>query len=248
MNQAVLRAENIFSGYGKLQVINGVDIHIDDGELVTIIGPNGSGKSTLIRTLIGLVTLFKGQVYIRDKEVSGMKPHEIIGAGIPLGYVPQLSNVFPSLTIEENLKMGLFVKKWDEYYQERTKEMFDLFPILGERLKQKASLLSGGERQMLALARALMPAPDILILDEPTAALAPNLAEDMLQLIVSLKKEIGISILLVEQRAKRSMELSDRGYVLVTGEIAAEGSAKELLAEDRIRKLYLGVRDKEDVP
>ena len=144
--------------------------------------------------------------------------------------------------------MGLFVKKWDEYYQERTKEMFDLFPILGERLKQKASLLSGGERQMLALARALMPAPDILILDEPTAALAPNLAEDMLQLIVSLKKEIGISILLVEQRAKRSMELSDRGYVLVTGEIAAEGSAKELLAEDRIRKLYLGVRDKEDVP
>ncbi len=247
MNQAVLRAEKIFSGYGKLQVINGVDIHINDGELVTIIGPNGSGKSTLVRTLIGLVTLFDGQVYIRDKEVSGMKPHEIIAAGIPLGYVPQLSNVFPSLTIEENLKMGLFVKKWDEYYQERTKVMFDLFPILGERLKQKANLLSGGERQMLALARALMPAPDILILDEPTAALAPNLAEDMLQLIVSLKKEIGISILLVEQRAKRSMELSDRGYVLVTGEIAAEGPANELLAEDRIRKLYLGVRGKEEI-
>ncbi len=244
MSQTVLRGEKIYSGYGKLQVINGVDIHIDEGELVTIIGPNGSGKSTLIRTMIGLVDLFDGHVYIRNKEVSRMKPHEIIGTGIPLGYVPQLSNVFPSLTIEENLKMGLFVKKWDDYYQERTEDMFKLFPILEERIKQKASLLSGGERQMLALARALMPSPEVLILDEPTAALAPNLAEDMLQLIVNLKKKLKISILLVEQRAKRSMELSDRGYVLVTGEIAADGPANELLAEDTIRKLYLGVRDR----
>ncbi len=244
MSQTVLRGEKIYSGYGKLQVINGVDIHIDEGELVTIIGPNGSGKSTLIRTMIGLVDLFDGHVYIRNKEVSRMKPHEIIEAGIPLGYVPQLSNVFPSLTIEENLKMGLFVKKWDDYYQERTEDMFKLFPILEERIKQKASLLSGGERQMLALARALMPSPEVLILDEPTAALAPNLAEDMLQLIVNLKKKLKISILLVEQRAKRSMELSDRGYVLVTGEIAADGPANELLAEDTIRKLYLGVRDR----
>ena len=244
MSQTVLRGEKIYSGYGKLQVINGIDIHIDEGELVTIIGPNGSGKSTLIRTLIGLVSLFNGHVYMRNKEVSRMKPYEIIEAGIPLGYVPQLSNVFPSLTIEENLKMGLYVKKWDDYYQERTEVMFKLFPILGERIKQKASLLSGGERQMLALARALMPSPEVLILDEPTAALAPNLAEDMLQLIVSLKKKLKISILLVEQRAKRSMELSDRGYVLVTGEIAAEGPANELLAEDKIKKLYLGVRDR----
>ncbi len=243
MSRTVLRGEKIYSGYGKLQVINGVDIHIDEGELVTIIGPNGSGKSTLIRTMIGLVSLFRGHVYIRNKEVSGMKPHEIIEAGIPLGYVPQLENVFPSLTIEENLKMGFFVKKWDDHYLQRTEDLFKLFPILKERIKQKANLLSGGERQMLALARALMPSPEVLILDEPTAALAPNLAEDMLQLIVSLKKELKISILLVEQRAKRSMELSDRGYVLVTGEIAAEGPAKELLAEDKIRKLYLGVRD-----
>lgn len=244
MDKSVLRAENIYSGYGKLQVINGVNIHVNEGELITIIGPNGSGKSTLIRTLIGLVTLFDGHVYIRDKEVTNLKPHEIIKAGIPIGYVPQLSNVFPSLTIEENLKIGLFVKKWDDYFQERSEEMFKLFPILGEREKQKASLLSGGERQMLALARALMPSPEVLILDEPTAALAPNLAEDMLQMIVSLKKGIGISILLVEQRAKRSMELSDRGYVLVTGKIAAEGPTNELLATDKIRKLYLGVRDK----
>ncbi|MFQ6125204.1 MAG: ABC transporter ATP-binding protein [Candidatus Heimdallarchaeota archaeon] len=244
MTHPVLQAYNLYSGYGKLQVINGVDIHVDEGELVTIIGPNGSGKSTLIKTCIGLVDLFSGQVFIRDMEVSHMRPHEIIAAGIPLGYVPQLVNVFPSLTIEENLKMGLFVKKWDAYYQERVQKMFDLFPILEERFKQKASLLSGGERQMLALARALMPDPEILILDEPTAALAPNLAEEMLQLILSLKENIGISILLVEQRARRSMELSDRGYVLVTGEIAAEGPAKELLAEDRIRKLYLGARDR----
>lgn len=244
MNQTVLRGKNIISGYGKLQVINGVDIHVNKGELVTIIGPNGSGKSTLIKTLIGLVDLFEGSVFFRDKDVSHMNPHEIIKEGIPFGYVPQLNNVFPSLTIEENLKIGLYTRKWDKDYQKRLQELFELFPILNERFKQKANLLSGGERQMLALARALMPSPEILILDEPTAALAPNIAEEMLQLIVSLKKSIGISILLVEQRAKRSMELSDRGYILVTGNIAAEGIAKELLTEDKIRKLYLGVRDK----
>ena len=244
MTQTILRAENIVSGYGKLQVINGVDIHVDKGELVTIIGPNGSGKSTLIKTCIGLVKMFDGRVFISDKEVSHMKPDQIIRAGIPLGYVPQLANTFPSLTIEENLKMGLFVRKWDQYYKERIQHVFGLFPILEERFHQKASLLSGGERQMLALARGLMPSPEILILDEPTAALAPNIAEEMLQLIVSVKKSAGVSILLVEQRARRSMEVSDRGYVLVTGRIAAEGPAKELLAEDRIRKLYLGMREK----
>jgi len=244
MNKPVLRAQNIKSGYGKLQVINGIDLQVNEKELLTIIGPNGSGKSTLIKSLIGLVELFEGRVFIRDKEVSHLRPHEIIESGIPLGYVPQLANVFPSLTIEENLKIGLFTKKWDDYYQKRIKDMFDLFPILEERIKQKASLLSGGERQMLALARALMPNPEILILDEPTAALAPNLAEDMFQLIISLKKTIGISIILVEQRAKRSMELSDRGIVLVTGRIAAEGPSNELLEEDTIKKLYLGVREK----
>jgi len=255
MTETVLCANNIVSGYGKLQVINNVDIHVDEGELVTIIGPNGSGKSTLIKTLIGLVKMFEGHVKIKDKgrgwldiqtKNKQMKPDEIIREGIPLGYVPQLANVFPSLTIEENLKMGFFVKKWDCYYLKRSQEMFKLFPILEERINQKASLLSGGERQMLALARALMPAPKLLILDEPTAALAPNLAEEILQSIVSMKKNTGISILLVEQRAKRSLELSDRGYVLVTGKIAAEGPAKELLSEDKIQKLYLGVRAKKD--
>lgn len=255
MSETVLSATNIVSGYGKLQVINGVDIYVDKGEMVTIIGPNGSGKSTLVRTLIGLVEMFDGDVKIKDKErgwldiqttKKQMKPDEIIREGIPLGYVPQLSNVFPGLTVEENLKMGLYIKKWNGHYQERTQEIFDLFPILKERIYQKASLLSGGERQMLALARALMPAPELLILDEPTAALAPNLAEEMLQMIVSLKRQTGISILLVEQRAKRSLELSDRGYVLVTGRVAAKGPGKELLEQDKIRKLYLGVREKDE--
>jgi len=247
MSQIVLHAHNIISGYGKLQVINGVDLHVNEGELVSIIGPNGSGKSTLIKTMIGLVEMFDGSVFFRDIEVSHKKPHDIIKEGIPFGYVPQLNNTFPSLTIEENLKMGLYVKKWDSHYKEKLDEVFNLFPILKERFHQKANLLSGGERQMLALARALMPSPEILILDEPTAALAPNIAEEMLQLIVSLKQSAGLSILLVEQRAKRSMELSDRGYVLVTGEVAAEGPSEELLAEDTIRKLYLGVRDESEL-
>ncbi len=246
MSQTVLRGVNIVSGYGKLQVINGIDIHVNENELVTIIGPNGSGKSTLIKTMIGLVKMFSGQVFLRDHDVSHLQPHEIIRTGIPLGYVPQLANVFPSLTVEENMKMGFYTKKWDADYSKNIDKMVALFPILGERMDQKASLLSGGERQMLALARALMPEPDMLILDEPTAAIQPNIAEEMLQLIVTLKKELGIAILLVEQRARRSLELSDRGYVLVTGEVAATGPASELLAEDKIRKLYLGVRDRNE--
>jgi branched-chain amino acid transport system ATP-binding protein len=256
MNKGILCAKNIVSGYGKLQIINGVDIHVDKGELVTIIGPNGSGKSTLIKTIIGLVKIFDGFVKIMDEKNGWfniqtrdkqMRPDEIIHKGIPLGYVPQLANVFQNLTVEENLKVGLIgltSKKWDDHFNERSQKMFELFPILKERIHQKANILSGGERQMLALARALMPNPKLLILDEPTAALAPNLAEEILQLILTLKETAGVSILLIEQRAKRSLELSDRGYVMVTGKIAAEGSAKELIAEDKIRKLYLGVRDK----
>ncbi len=242
-NEVILEARDIYSGYGKLQVINGISLHVNLGEMVTIIGPNGSGKSTFIKTLIGLVTLFSGQVIINGKNVTGMKPYEIIRKGIPIGYVPQLANVFPSLTIEENLKMGYYTKKWDKSFMERARELFDLFPILEERLKQRASLLSGGERQQLALARALMPSPSILILDEPTAALAPKLAEEMLQLIVKMREELGISVLIVEQRAKRALQLSDRGYVFVTGLIAAEGTAADLLQEDKIRKLYLGQKD-----
>ncbi len=242
-NDAVLEAKNIYSGYGKLQVINGISLHVNRGEMVTIIGPNGSGKSTFIKTLIGLVTLFSGKVYIDGKDVTNMKPYEIIREGIPIGYVPQLANVFPSLTIEENLKMGYYTKKWDKSFMDRAKTLFELFPILEERFKQRASLLSGGERQQLALARALMPSPSILILDEPTAALAPILAEEMLQLIVKMREELDISVLIVEQRAKRALQLSDRGYVFVTGTVAAEGTADDLLQEDKIRRLYLGQRD-----
>ena len=244
MSKTILRTENVESGYGQLKIISGINLHVDQGELVTIIGPNGSGKSTFIKTVIGLVKLFSGNVYINELNVNHLKPNEIIKRGIPLQYVPQLKNVFPSLTIEENLKMGLYTrKKFDEYYIERVNYMKDLFPILGERINQKASLLSGGERQMLALARALMSEPEILILDEPTAALAPNTADDIFKLILQLRDKIGISILLVEQRARKSLEMSDRGYVFVTGKVAAEGTSKELLNEDKIRKLYLGIKE-----
>jgi ABC-type branched-subunit amino acid transport system ATPase component len=244
MSEVVLRAENIESGYGRLKIINGINLHVNKRELVSIIGPNGSGKSTFIKTIIGLVKLFNGTVFIDEQNVSHLKPNEIIKRGIPLQYVPQLKNVFPSLTIEENLKMGLYTrKKFDDYYLERVNYMKELFPILGERIHQKASLLSGGERQMLALARALMPEPRILILDEPTAALAPNTADEIFKLILNLRDKIGISILLVEQRARKSLEMSDRGYVFVTGKVAAEGNSKELLNEDKIRKLYLGIKD-----
>lgn len=244
MSGTVLQTENVQSGYGQLKIIKGISLHVDKGELVSIIGPNGSGKSTFIKTIIGIVRLFDGNVFIKNQKVNHLKPHEIINKGIPLQYVPQLKNVFPSLTIEENLKMGLYKrKKYDEYYYKRLDAMKNLFPILGERINQKASLLSGGERQMLALARALMSEPEILILDEPTAALAPNTADDIFKLILELRDKIGISILLVEQRARKSLEMSDRGYVFVTGKVAAEGTSNDLLNEDKIRKLYLGIKD-----
>ena len=244
MTETVLKAEKIESGYGKLKIVKGINLTVNKGELISIIGPNGSGKSTFIKTIVGLVKRFNGIIYIKDQIVNDLKPNEIIKKNIPIQYVPQLKNVFPSLTIEENLKMGLYTrKKYDEYYSERIHEMENIFPILQERKYQKASLLSGGERQMLALARALMSEPEILILDEPTAALAPNIADDIFKLILQLRDKFGISILLVEQRARKSLELSDRGYVFVTGKVAAEGKSSELLNEDRIRKLYLGIKD-----
>ncbi len=232
------------SGYGKLQIINGVDIELNKGELVTIIGPNGSGKSTLVKTIIGLVPSWSGKIIINEKlDITGMKPYDIVTKQVPINYVPQVNNVFPTLTIEENLLLGALPRKKDpkEKIQEDMEKIFEIFPRLKERLSQKAALLSGGERQMLALGRALMSNPDILILDEPTAALAPVLADEIFNKIIELKK-LGLSILLVEQRATRALKISDRGYVLVSGKVAFEDKAENLINNEKVGELYLGKR------
>lgn len=246
MSEIVIETKNIESGYGKLQIIFGIDLVLRKGELVTIIGPNGSGKSTLIKTIIGLVQPWSGKVIINDEyDVSGMKPFEIVNAGIPINYVPQVANVFPTLSVLENLKLGALPRKTKKGVKEDLAQIYELFPRLDERKQQKAALLSGGERQMLALGRALMSRPKILILDEPTAALAPILADEIFAKIVELKK-LGLSILLVEQRATRALNISDRGYVLVSGKVAFQGDAKDLIGNKRIGELYLGKRSSDD--
>lgn len=244
MVQKVIETINLVSGYGKLQIINGVDIVLNKGELVTIIGPNGSGKSTLIKTIIGLVPAWEGQILVNGSiDITGKKPYDIISEGVPINYVPQVSNVFPTLSIEENLLLGALPRKKDgkEAIYKDMEEIFRIFPRLKERVSQKAALLSGGERQMLALGRALMSNPEIILLDEPTAALAPVLADEIFEKILELRK-LGLSILLVEQRATRALKISDRGYVLVSGEVAFSGSAKELIGNEKIGELYLGKR------
>ncbi len=238
----MIKTKNLESGYDKLQILFGIDIKLNKGELVTIIGPNGSGKSTIIKTIMGLVRPWSGEVIIGGKtDIAGMKPYEIVKKGIPINYVPQVSNVFPTLSIKENLRLGSLPRKSKETVEEDLEQIYRLFPRLEERLNQKAALLSGGERQMLALGRALMANPDILLLDEPTAALAPVLADEIFSKILELKA-LGISILLVEQRATRALKISDRGYVLVGGKIAFQGKASDLVGNEKIGELYLGKR------
>ncbi len=244
MVQKVIETKNLVSGYGKLQIINGVDIVLNKGELVTIIGPNGSGKSTLIKTIIGLVPAWSGSIIVNEQvDITGKKPYDIISEGVPINYVPQVNNVFPTLSIEENLLLGSLPRRQDgkEAVYKDMEEIFRIFPRLKERKSQKAALLSGGERQMLALGRALMSNPEIILLDEPTAALAPVLADEIFEKILQLK-DLGLSILLVEQRATRALKISDRGYVLVSGEVAFSGTAKELIGNEKIGELYLGKR------
>ncbi|OLS23475.1 MAG: High-affinity branched-chain amino acid transport ATP-binding protein LivF [Candidatus Heimdallarchaeota archaeon LC_2] len=221
-----------------------INIELRKGELCTIIGPNGSGKSTLIKTIIGLVKAWKGEVIINNElNITGMQPYEIVKSGIPINYVPQVNNVFPTLSIKENLQLGALPRGSDdeENIEKDLQNIFNIFPRLLERYQQKAALLSGGERQMLALARALMSNPDILLLDEPTAALAPVLADEIFSKILELKK-LGLSILLVEQRATRALNISDRGYVLVSGSVAFQGKASDLVGNEKVGELYLGKR------
>jgi len=242
MVQQVIKTENLESGYGKLQILFGIDIELNKGELVTIIGPNGSGKSTLIKTIIGLVKPWSGRVIINgETDIAGMKPFDVVRSGIPINYVPQVSNVFPTLTIKENLHLGALPRKNKDNVAEDLRQIYTLFPRLEERQLQRAALLSGGERQMLALARALMSNPEILILDEPTAALAPILADEIFLKILELKA-LGLSILLVEQRATRALKISDRGYVLVSGNLAYQGKASDLVGNEKVGELYLGKR------
>lgn len=231
----LLKVDGITGGYGGMEVLRDVSIEVGKGEIVSIIGPNGAGKSTVMKTVFGLLNPWKGSITFEGKPIAGLSPDRIVREG--LCYVPQVENVFPSLTVEENLEMGAYLLKGS--LQQRKQRIFDMFPRLAERRRQRAGKMSGGERQMVAMGRALMLDPRLLLLDEPSAGLAPLMVDSIFETVRTIN-DAGVAILMVEQNARKSLELADRGYVLATGTNQVEGSGTELLANPDIARLYLG--------
>lgn len=231
----VLQASEVVSGYGEVEILHGVSMRLDRGEIVAIIGPNGAGKSTLMKALFGLLGVKSGTVRMEGEDVTGAPPEQIVRKG--MCYVPQSENVFPSLSIQENLEMGAFTRR--DGYRQRLDEVYGLFPDLAQRPELRAGKLSGGQRQMLALARALMLDPKVLLLDEPTASLSPKMVGDIFDKIRNIN-QTGVAVLIVEQNAKEALGFCHRGYVLAMGYNRLEGTGQELLASEEVGRLYLG--------
>jgi branched-chain amino acid transport system ATP-binding protein len=233
---ALLRADEVVAGYVPgVNILNGCDFYVNDGELVGIIGPNGAGKSTLLKAIFGLIKVSTGSITLRGEEITGYKANKLVAKGV--GFVPQTNNVFPSLTIEENLQMGVYQspKKFKQSFEFVT----GLFPALGDRRAQRAGSLSGGERQMVAMGRALMMEPSVLLLDEPSAGLSPALQDEVFVRTRQINRA-GVSVIMVEQNARRCLQICDRGYVLDQGRNAYTASGKDLANDPKVIELYLG--------
>ena len=236
MNKTVIECNGIAAGYVKgLNILQGVDLIVDEKEIVSIIGPNGAGKSTLLKAIMGIINISGGRFFINGLEKTNTPTHQIVNQGV--GYVPQVENVFPSLTIEENLEIGSWSVK--DNIKQSISKIFDDFPMLKERQRDKAGNLSGGQRQILALARALVTSPSILLLDEPSAGLSPVAIKEVFEIVKEINSR-GVAILLVEQNATRALNFSDRGYVLDQGRNADQGKGQDLLDDPRVIDLYLG--------
>ncbi len=233
---AILRSTDLVAGYiPEVNILNGCDVVVNAGEFVGIIGPNGAGKSTLLKAVLGQCKVRSGTVTLMGQDITGRKAHELVPLGV--GYVPQNKNVFPSLTVKENLEMGCFLKP--SVFGERFEYVVSLFPKLGDRASQRAGALSGGERQMVAMGRALMLEPKILLLDEPSAGLSPALQDEVFVQCRTINAT-GVAILMVEQNARRCLQVVNRGYVLDQGRSAYTGTGRELLADPNVIELYLG--------
>lgn len=235
---SLLKVEDIRGGYGKVDILNGCSLNVEADEVAVIIGPNGAGKSTLMKAVFGLVHLRKGGVFFDGEDITNLPTQKIVKHG--LAYVPQESNVFPTMTVEENLEMGAFLRNDD--YAPQMERIYDLFPRLAERKNQDAGTMSGGERQMLAMGRAMMMEPRLLLLDEPTAGLSPKFIDQTFEMVKHVNKQLGIGILMVEQNAKQALGIADMGYVLVMGENRYTDTGQALLDNPEVGQLFLGGR------
>ena len=235
-DQPLVRAHDLVAGYlPEVDILNGCSLELFPGEIVGIIGPNGAGKSTLLKAVFGLVDVRSGSIHLGDEDITGLSPHQLVARGI--GFVPQTENVFPRLTIQENLEMGAFQRPG--LFDERFEVVAELFPMLAERRSQRADGLSGGQRQMVAIGRALMMDPRVVLLDEPSAGLSPAYQDEVFEQITRIAQH-GVSLILVEQNARRCLEICDRGYVLDQGINAYTGTGQELLEDPKVISLYLG--------
>ena len=234
---SMLKVENLSVHYGMIQAVRDVSFEVNEGEVVSLIGANGAGKTTILRTLSGLVRPSSGRIEFLGQEIQKTPAQKIVASG--LSQVPEGRHVFPGLTVLENLEMGAFLKKNREENQANLKKVFSRFPRLEERKNQDAATLSGGEQQMLAMGRALMSTPELLLLDEPSMGLAPIFIQEIFDIIQDIQKQ-GTTVLLIEQNANKALAIADRGYVLETGKIVLSGTGKELAASDEVRKAYLG--------
>ncbi|MCC0177706.1 ABC transporter ATP-binding protein [Waterburya agarophytonicola K14] len=242
MTTNILEVKNVYAGYIKdLNILQGINFHIAPGELVAVIGPNGAGKSTLAKTIFGLLSPNQGEIIFQGKNIRGLKSDKIVKRG--MCYVPQITNVFASLSVDENLEMGAFIRTGSLRSLKDT--IYNMFPKLGSRRRQKAGTLSGGERQMLAMGKALMLEPDLLLLDEPSAALSPILVNSVFEQVKAIN-QTGTAIVLVEQNAKKALAMADRGYVLENGKDRFEGTGADLLNDPKVGELYLGAAYKSD--
>ena len=235
----MLKLKNVVAGYGNIVALRGISLEVNEGEIITLIGANGAGKSTTLMTISGIVAARGGTITFLDQEIQNKSPETTVKMG--LSQVPEGRHIFPQLTVQENLDMGAFLRRDTDGIKKDLQNCFDLFPILANRRSQAGGTLSGGEQQMLAVARALMTRPKLLLLDEPSMGLAPLVIKQIFNIIKEINRERGVTVFLVEQNANQALQIADRGYVLENGTITLAGKAQDLLKNSDIRKAYLGI-------